>query len=45
LALLTLHLAAVPLGAGVALAVALLPSLAWSAMLMLRRGRRRLGVV
>ncbi len=44
LALLTLHLAAVPLGAGVALAVALLPSLAWSAMLMLRRGRRRLGV-
>jgi hypothetical protein len=24
--------------------VALLPSLAWSAMLMLRRGRRRLGV-
>ena len=41
LALLTLHLAAVPLGAGVALAVALLPSLAWSAMLLLQRGRRR----
>ncbi len=40
LALLTLHLAAVPLGAGVALAVALLSSLAWSVMLMLqRRGR------
>jgi hypothetical protein len=37
LAMLTLHLAVVPLGAGVALAVTLLPSLAWSAMLMLRR--------
>jgi uncharacterized membrane protein (GlpM family) len=40
LALLTLHLAAVPLGAGVALAAALVPSLLWSAMLMLMRGRR-----
>jgi hypothetical protein len=40
LAMLTLHLAVVPLGAGVALAVALLPSLAWSAMLMLRRRGR-----
>jgi hypothetical protein len=43
LALLTLYLAAVPLGAEVALAVALLPSLAWSAMLLLWRSRRRLG--
>ncbi len=41
LALLTLHLAAVPLGAGVALAVALLPSLGWSAMLMAGRGMAR----
>jgi hypothetical protein len=41
LALLTLHLVAVPLGVGAALAVALVPSLAWSAMLMLARGRRR----
>jgi uncharacterized membrane protein (GlpM family) len=40
LALLTLHLAAVPLGVGAALAVALIPSLVWSAMLMLTRGRR-----
>jgi hypothetical protein len=40
LALLTLHLAAVPLGVGAALAVALLPSLGWSAMLMLARERR-----
>ena len=40
LALLALHLAAVPLGVGAALAVALLPSLGWSALLMLRRGRR-----
>ncbi len=39
LALLTLHLAAVPLGVGTALVVALLPSLGWSALLMLRRGR------
>jgi len=41
LALLTLHLAAVPLGVGAALAVALVPSLAWSALLMLTRKRRR----
>ncbi|MEJ0019158.1 MAG: hypothetical protein WDN25_21925 [Acetobacteraceae bacterium] len=34
LALLTLHLAAVPLGVGLALAVALLPSLGWSLLLM-----------
>jgi hypothetical protein len=34
LALLTLHLAAVPLGVPAALVVALLPSLAWSAMLL-----------
>ena len=40
LALLTLHLAAVPLGTGPALLLALLPSLAWSLMLMLGRGRR-----
>ncbi len=40
LALLTLHLAAVPLGVGAALAVALLPSLLWSALLMLTHGRR-----
>jgi uncharacterized membrane protein (GlpM family) len=40
LALLTLHLAAVPLGVGAALAVAVVPSLAWSAMLMVGRGRR-----
>lgn len=43
LALLTLHLTAVPLGVGAALVAALLPSLAWSAMLMLCRARR-LGV-
>jgi hypothetical protein len=40
LALLTLHLAAVPLGTGPALAVALLPSLGWSVLLMAGRGRR-----
>jgi hypothetical protein len=40
LALLALHLATVPLGVGAALAVALIPSLVWSAMLMLTRGRR-----
>ena len=40
LALLTLHLAAVPLGIGAALAVALLPSLLWSALLLLTRRRR-----
>jgi hypothetical protein len=40
LALLTLHLAAVPLGVAGALVVALLPSLAWSALLMLGRGKR-----
>ncbi len=40
LALLTLHLAAVPLGVAAALVVALLPSLAWSALLMLGRGKR-----
>jgi uncharacterized membrane protein (GlpM family) len=40
LSLLTLHLTAVPLGVGMALLVALLPSLAWSALLMLERGRR-----
>ena len=40
LALLTLHLAAEALGIGAALAVALLPSLLWSALLMLARGRR-----
>jgi uncharacterized membrane protein (GlpM family) len=39
LALLTLHLAVQPLGVGAALAVALLPSLLWSALLMLARGR------
>jgi uncharacterized membrane protein (GlpM family) len=39
LAMLTLHLAAVPLGVGPALLLALAPSLAWSAMLML--GRRK----
>jgi uncharacterized membrane protein (GlpM family) len=44
LALLTLHLAAVPLGVGAALAVALLPSLGWSVMLMVGRGRRRFRV-
>jgi uncharacterized membrane protein (GlpM family) len=44
LALLTLHLAAVPLGTGPALAAALVPSLAWSLMLMLGRGRRKFGV-
>jgi uncharacterized membrane protein (GlpM family) len=45
LSLLTLHLTAVPLGVGPALAVALLPSLGWSAMLMVgRRRRRQLGV-
>jgi hypothetical protein len=53
LALLALHVAAVPLGVGVALVVALLPSLGWSVGLMLgrrgvwrsaavRRGRGRL---
>ena len=41
LALLTLHLAAVPLGVWAALVVALLPSLGWSVLLMLRQGRRR----
>ena len=40
LALLTLHLAAEALGIGAALAVSLLPSLLWSALLMLARGRR-----
>jgi hypothetical protein len=41
LALLTLHLAAVPLGVGLALAVALLPSLGWSLLLLAgRRGWR-----
>ncbi len=44
LALLTLHLAAVPLGVPAGLVVALLPSLGWSVMLMLRRGKWRLGV-
>lgn len=44
LALLTLHLAVVPLGVVPALLVALLPSLAWSAMLMVGRGRRKLRV-
>lgn len=39
LALLTLHLAAEPLDVWPALAVALLPSLAWSAMLMWARGK------
>jgi len=38
LALLTLHLFVVPLGAALALPLALLPSLAWSALLMLGRG-------
>lgn len=37
LALLTLHLAAVPLGVPMALAVALLPSLGWSVLLMAQR--------
>ena len=41
LALLTLHLAAVPLGVWSALLVALLPSLAWSAMLMVGRAKWR----
>ena len=40
LALLTLHLAAMPLGVWAALAVALLPSLGWSVMLMAGRKRR-----
>ena len=40
LALLALHLAAEALGVGAALAVALLPSLLWSALLMLARGWR-----
>jgi uncharacterized membrane protein (GlpM family) len=40
LALLTLHLAAVPLGVGAALVVALLPSLGWSLALMLGRSWR-----
>jgi hypothetical protein len=44
LALLTLHLTAVPLGVGAALAVALLPSLGWSVLLMVGRGRRRFRV-
>lgn len=43
LALLTLHLAAVPLGVGPSLVVALLPSLGWSALLMLGQ-RRRLAI-
>ena len=41
LALLTLHLAAVPLGVGAAMAVALLPSLGWSLLLMAVHRRRR----
>jgi hypothetical protein len=40
LALLTLHLAAMPLGVWAALVVALLPSLGWSVMLMAGRKRR-----
>jgi len=40
LSLLTLHLTAQPLGVPAALVVALLPSLAWSALLMIERGRR-----
>jgi uncharacterized membrane protein (GlpM family) len=40
LALLTLHLTAVPLGVWAALLIALLPSLGWSALLMLMRDRR-----
>jgi uncharacterized membrane protein (GlpM family) len=44
LALLTLHLAAVPLGVAAALAGALLASLVWSAMLLLGRRRRTLRV-
>ena len=40
LSLLTLYLTAEPLGVGAALVVALLPSLAWSALLMFERGRR-----
>lgn len=40
LSLLTLYLTAVPLGTGLALVVALLPSLAWSALLLLERGLR-----
>jgi uncharacterized membrane protein (GlpM family) len=39
LSLLTLHLTAEPLGVATALFVALLPSLAWSALLMIERGR------
>jgi len=41
LSLLTLHLAAVPFGVVAALCIALLPSLAWSAMLMLGRALYR----
>jgi hypothetical protein len=40
LALLVVHLAAEPLGVGIALPAALLASLAWSALLMVRRGRK-----
>ncbi len=40
LSLLTLYLTAEPLGVGTALIVALLPSLAWSGLLMIERGRR-----
>jgi hypothetical protein len=40
LSLLTLSLIAQPLGVAVALVVALLPSLAWSALLMIERGLR-----
>lgn len=44
LALLTLHLTAIPLGVAPALLVALLPSLAWSALLMIGRGRTKLRI-
>ncbi|HTI82818.1 MAG TPA: hypothetical protein VL614_20385 [Acetobacteraceae bacterium] len=40
LSLLTLYLTAQPLGVAAALVVALLPSLAWSALLMIERGLR-----
>jgi len=40
LALLTLHLAAVPLGVAWALVVALLPSIGWSLLLMAQRRAR-----
>jgi uncharacterized membrane protein (GlpM family) len=40
LSLLTLYLTVEPLGAAAALVVALLPSLAWSGLLMIERGRR-----